>query len=63
MGPYSSLCVYMDSNGSLWVLIVLYAFLLVLKGPYKSLFVFLDSHGSLCDLIGLQSSGRTPKGS
>ena len=52
----------MDSNGSLWVLIVPYASLLVLMVPYKSLFVFLDPHGSLCVLIGLHSSGWTPKG-
>ena len=47
MGPYMSLCVLMDSNGSLWVLIVFYASLLVLMGSYKSLCVLMDSIGSI----------------
>ena len=36
MGPYRSLCVVMDSNGSLWVLINPHAPSLVLIGPCMS---------------------------
>ena len=38
---YKSLCFLIDSNGSLWVLIVLFASLLVLMGPYESLWVLI----------------------
>ena len=41
-----SLCVLMDSNESLWVFIVLYAFLLVFMGLYRSLCVFMDCNKS-----------------
>ena len=36
MGPYKSLCVLVNSNGSLWVFIGLDASLWILMGPYKS---------------------------
>ena len=42
----------MDSNGSLWVLIVPYAFLLVLMSPYRALSVFMDFNGSLWFFLG-----------
>ena len=46
----------MDSNGSLNVLKVPYAFLLVLMGPYKSGWVLMDSNVFLLVLIGPYSS-------
>ena len=36
-GPYSSFCVLMDSNGTLWVLISSYSTLLTSMGLYGSL--------------------------
>ena len=51
MGPYKSLCVLIDSNGFLWVLIVPFASLWILMGLYSSLFVFTVFNGSLKFLI------------
>ena len=51
MGPYRSLCVLVDSNGSSWVLISPYASSLVFMGLYEFLCVLMDSNGSLCVLI------------
>ena len=48
--PYVCLCVYMDSNGSLWLLRVLlgpYASLFVPIGPCWSVSVFISPSGSL----------------
>ena len=42
----------MDCNGSLWVLIVPYASLLVCMSPYRALSVFMDFNGSLWVLLG-----------
>ena len=62
MGPYKSLCVFKDSNVSLWVIIVLFAYLWILMGPYRSLFDLTDSNGSLLVLIDyLLESIRTNK--
>ena len=50
MGPYKSLCVLKDSNGSLWVPIIPFASLWILMsimGPYRSLFVLTDFKGSI----------------
>ena len=50
MDSYKSLCVLMDSNGSLWLLRVaigLNAFLSVFMGPCWSLSVFISLSGSL----------------
>ena len=55
MGPCRSLCVFMDSNVFLWVLIGLYTSLLVLTGPYRFLYVVTDSKKSLWVLIGTYS--------
>ena len=49
MGRYRSLCVFMDSDGSLWVLISPSASLLVFVGPYRSLCVLMDFNGFLWD--------------
>ena len=38
-GPYKSLCVLMDSNGTLWILLRPYASISVFIGP--SLWVFI----------------------
>ena len=51
MRPYRSLCVLMDSNGCIWVLIGLYASLWVLMGPNKFLCVLMDSNESFWVLI------------
>ena len=47
MNPYKSICVLMDLNGSLRVLIKLDASSLVFMGPNKSLCVFMDCKGCL----------------
>ena len=57
MGSYRSLCILIDCNGllvvlicyytSLWVRIVPFASVWLLMGPYRSLFVIMDSNGSL----------------
>ena len=49
----------MDSNKSLWVLIVPYSCLRILmgpSGPYRSLYGLMDSSGSLWVLIGPDAS-------
>ena len=54
ISPYRSSFVFMDFNGSLCVLIVLFTSVWILMcsyGPYRSLFVFMDSNGSLLVLI------------
>ena len=64
MGPFRSLCVFMNSNGSLWVLIGFYAALCVFEvlirfygslsvviGVYASLWVLMSPYKSLCVLI------------
>ena len=51
MSPYRSLCIFMDYNGSLWVLSGAYASLMVLMRPNKSLCIFIDFNGSLWVLI------------
>ena len=43
-GPYKSFCVFMESNGSLWVLTGPYFSLWILmgsNGPYGSLWIYL----------------------
>ena len=42
MRPHMCLLVFMESNGSLWVLIDSYAFTLVFMGPYWSLSVLMS---------------------
>ena len=42
MRPYMRLLVFMDTNGSLWVLIGPYSFFGVLIGPYSSFYVRMD---------------------
>ena len=49
---------FMDSNGSLWVLIVSFASLwiqeglLVFRGPYSSIWILMGLYGSLCIFMG-----------
>ena len=50
-GPYGSLCVHMDSNGTLSVLISHYASLSVAIGFYRSLHVFMGLYTFFCVLI------------
>ena len=50
MCPYESLCVYMDSNVSLWFFMGLYAFLWVRMCAYSFFCVFMDFKGSLGSL-------------
>ena len=52
MGPYGSLCVHMDFNGSLWVPIVPCAFLWIVMGPYEFLWVLMSRNVSFRVLIG-----------
>ena len=56
MGRYKFLCVLMDSNGNLSVLISPYAFLCDLIGPNRSLWVLRSPYVSLCVLIGPDAS-------
>ena len=46
IGPYSSICVRMESNMLLWVLISPYSILRNLMDPYKFLRVLIISNGS-----------------
>ena len=52
MDPYRSLCIFIGTNGSLWVLMGRY-------GSSKSLWVLMDSNGYLWVLIGHYTSFRT----
>ena len=47
MGPYKLLCVLMDSNGILWVLIIQYASLTVPICFYRSVRDLMGLYGSL----------------
>ena len=49
MGPYSSFCIPVKSNGSLWVLIDPHSSLWILIGPYG---FFNCSQASLWILMG-----------
>ena len=51
MGPYTCLCVLMDSSGSFCVLIVPYGSSMVLKDPVLCLWILMVSCGSVYVLI------------
>ena len=55
MGPYQSLSVIMDYNGSLKVLVGPYAFSCVLMSTYRFFCVLTGSNGVLWVVIGLYS--------
>ena len=46
MGPYKSLCVLMDSNGTVWVLVSHYAAVSIFMGFCVSLCVVMRLYGS-----------------
>ena len=56
MRPHRSLCVLMAYNELLWILINLYALLLVVLSPYRFRCVLIDSNGLWCVLINPYSS-------
>ena len=55
MGPYKSLIVLTESNGSTWVLIGPYSFLWIQMGNFGSLFVLTNSNASLCTSLSYAS--------
>ena len=50
-GPYRCLFDFMDSHGSILVLMRHCGFLCVLMGPYASLWVFMGAYKFLCVLV------------
>ena len=47
MGPYGSLCVYMNFNGFLWFFMSAFEFLWDSIGSCRSLYVLMCPYGSL----------------